>query len=479
MSARTDELRPPARRYDYVADGPAIYVDSFATIRREADLSLVPADAEKLAVRMVHGSGQVDLVPDLVIHPRLVAAARAALAAGAPVLCDARMVAMGVTASRLPAGNEVLLPPHRPRGARPGPPLAHHPHRGRGVAVGAAPRGRRRGDRQRADRAVPPARDDPRRRPASGGGRSAARWASSGPGESKEALASFGDRPRHRPAVRDRPRSPRRLGDGLLGRQRAGPGGGVSTPGAGRLYGVGLGPGDPELVTLKAARLIGAADVVAYHAGVGKQSNARRIAADLIPAGVVEEELRYPVTTGTTGAPRRVRRRDGGLLRRVRRAAGRAPGGRARRGGARRGRPALLRLLHVPARPARGALRDRDRAGGAGVRGGHRRHGHAVGAPDRRAHGAARHAAEARARASAGRHRRSGDHEARPHLPRRARGARRGRAPRPRAVRRARSHARAAVAARRRRRPRDRAVLLADRGAGRLPRRLRAARSAG
>jgi precorrin-2 C20-methyltransferase/precorrin-3B C17-methyltransferase len=66
----------------------------------------------------------------------------------------------------------------------------------------------------------------------------------------------------------------------------------------GRFYGVGLGPGDPELVTLKAARLIGSADVVAYHAGVGKQSNARRIASDLIPASAVEEELRYPVTTG-------------------------------------------------------------------------------------------------------------------------------------------------------------------------------------
>ena len=72
---------------------------------------------------------------------------------------------------------------------------------------------------------------------------------------------------------------------------------------SGRLYGVGLGPGDPELVTLKAARLIAAADVVAYHAGVGKQSNARRIAAGFIPAGAIEEELRYPVTTGTTDHP--------------------------------------------------------------------------------------------------------------------------------------------------------------------------------
>ena len=71
----------------------------------------------------------------------------------------------------------------------------------------------------------------------------------------------------------------------------------------GRFYGVGVGPGDPELMTVKAARLIAAADVIAYHAGVGKQSNARRIAADLIGPAAVEEELRYPVTTGTTDHP--------------------------------------------------------------------------------------------------------------------------------------------------------------------------------
>jgi precorrin-2 C20-methyltransferase/precorrin-3B C17-methyltransferase len=73
--------------------------------------------------------------------------------------------------------------------------------------------------------------------------------------------------------------------------------------GAGRLWGVGLGPGDPELITLKAARLIESADVIAYHQGVGKQSNARRIAVGLFPAGVVEEVLQYPVTTGTTDHP--------------------------------------------------------------------------------------------------------------------------------------------------------------------------------
>ncbi|MGW0928961.1 precorrin-2 C(20)-methyltransferase [Streptomyces sp. NPDC002644] len=71
----------------------------------------------------------------------------------------------------------------------------------------------------------------------------------------------------------------------------------------GRFHGVGVGPGDPELITLKAARLIGSADVVAYHAGVRKESNARRIAASLIPPTAVEERLVYPVTTGVTDHP--------------------------------------------------------------------------------------------------------------------------------------------------------------------------------
>ncbi|MGW5876378.1 precorrin-8X methylmutase [Nocardiopsis terrae] len=100
--------RRPNRHYEYVDDGPAIYTDSFATIRREARLGHLPDNAERLAVRMIHGTGQVGLADDLVVHPDLVPAARAALEGGAPILCDARMVAAGVTASRLPGGNEVL-----------------------------------------------------------------------------------------------------------------------------------------------------------------------------------------------------------------------------------------------------------------------------------------------------------------------------------------------------------------------------------
>lgn len=99
--------RPP-RRYDYVDDGPAIYADSFATIRTETRLDHLPPDAEKLAVRMVHGTGQTDLTDDLVIHPDLVTAARKALQAGAPILTDAHMVASGVTRARLPKDNDVV-----------------------------------------------------------------------------------------------------------------------------------------------------------------------------------------------------------------------------------------------------------------------------------------------------------------------------------------------------------------------------------
>lgn len=101
------ELQRPSRRYDYIDAGSAIYADSFATIRREADLSRVPADAEKVAVRMIHGSGQVDLVDDLAVHPQLVSSARTALEGGTPILCDATMVATGVTGQRLPRTNEV------------------------------------------------------------------------------------------------------------------------------------------------------------------------------------------------------------------------------------------------------------------------------------------------------------------------------------------------------------------------------------
>ncbi|MFF4227926.1 precorrin-8X methylmutase [Streptomyces sp. NPDC001820] len=94
--------------FEYEKDGAAIYRQSFATIRAEADLAGLPADVSRLAVRMIHACGMVDLVRDLSYTPDVVARAREALRAGAPVLCDVSMVASGVTRKRLPAGNDVV-----------------------------------------------------------------------------------------------------------------------------------------------------------------------------------------------------------------------------------------------------------------------------------------------------------------------------------------------------------------------------------
>jgi precorrin-8X/cobalt-precorrin-8 methylmutase len=93
---------------DYIRDGQEIYRQSFATIRAEADLSRIPADLEKLAVRVIHACGMVDIVGDLRFSDGAGRAGRHALANGAPILCDARMVAEGITRARLPANNEVI-----------------------------------------------------------------------------------------------------------------------------------------------------------------------------------------------------------------------------------------------------------------------------------------------------------------------------------------------------------------------------------
>jgi precorrin-8X/cobalt-precorrin-8 methylmutase len=99
----------------YLKDGAEIYRLSFATIRAEADLAGLPPDVERVAVRMIHACGMVDLVDDLAYSPDVVATAHAALAGGAPVLCDAQMIASGVTRRRLPADNEVVCTLSDPR----------------------------------------------------------------------------------------------------------------------------------------------------------------------------------------------------------------------------------------------------------------------------------------------------------------------------------------------------------------------------
>ena len=95
-------------RLAYLRDGIAIYERSFAIIRAEAELSRFTAEEADVAVRMIHACGQVDVAEQIVFGAGLVAAGRNALAAGAPILCDAEMVAHGVTRARLPARNEVI-----------------------------------------------------------------------------------------------------------------------------------------------------------------------------------------------------------------------------------------------------------------------------------------------------------------------------------------------------------------------------------
>jgi len=99
----------------YLRDGAEIYRLSFATIRAEADLAGLSPDVERVAVRMIHACGMVDLVADLAYSPDVVAKAHAALRAGAPILCDAQMIASGVTRRRLPADNKVLCTLSDPR----------------------------------------------------------------------------------------------------------------------------------------------------------------------------------------------------------------------------------------------------------------------------------------------------------------------------------------------------------------------------
>jgi precorrin-8X/cobalt-precorrin-8 methylmutase len=100
---------------DYVKDGAAIYRQSFATIRAEAELAGLPPEVERVAVRMIHACGMVDLVADLDHSPGVVAGAHAALVGGAPILCDATMVASGITRTRLPAANDVVCTLDDPR----------------------------------------------------------------------------------------------------------------------------------------------------------------------------------------------------------------------------------------------------------------------------------------------------------------------------------------------------------------------------
>lgn len=136
--------------YVYETVGAEIYRRSFAMIRAEADLAAFGPEEEPVAVRMIHAAGLVGLEAHLRFSPGFASAARAALAAGAPILCDARMVSEGVTTHRLPAANRVICTLHDPAVAQLARSLATtrsaaalelwRPHlQGAVVAIGNAP----------------------------------------------------------------------------------------------------------------------------------------------------------------------------------------------------------------------------------------------------------------------------------------------------------------------------------------------------
>ena len=113
----SEQARPKATlpEESYLRDGTAIYERSFAIIRAEADLSGFSAAEADVAVRMIHACGAVEVARQIVFGTNVVAAARQALAAGAPILCDSEMVAHGITRARLPARNGVICTLNDPR----------------------------------------------------------------------------------------------------------------------------------------------------------------------------------------------------------------------------------------------------------------------------------------------------------------------------------------------------------------------------
>ncbi len=112
---RCEHSHPEESRYDYVRDGGAIYAKSFAIIRAEADLTRWSGAAERCVVRMIHACGMTDLPRDVEMSDDFAETGAAALKAGAPILCDAHMVADGVTRARLPAENRVICTLRDPR----------------------------------------------------------------------------------------------------------------------------------------------------------------------------------------------------------------------------------------------------------------------------------------------------------------------------------------------------------------------------
>ncbi|PAX60139.1 precorrin-8X methylmutase [Brunnivagina elsteri] len=101
--------------FNYIRDGNEIYRNSFAIIRAEVNLDILPPDVAKVAVRLIHACGMTDIVPDIAYSPIAVQVGREALAKGATILCDSRMVAEGITRSRLSANNDIICTLNHPQ----------------------------------------------------------------------------------------------------------------------------------------------------------------------------------------------------------------------------------------------------------------------------------------------------------------------------------------------------------------------------
>ena len=303
--------------WHYERDGQAIYRQSFAIIRAEADLSAFDDAEAEVAVRMIHACGLVEAVRHFRFAPGLVSAARAALAGGAAILCDAEMAARGVTRARLPADNRVICTLRDTRTAdlasRRGttrsaaamelwgddlagalvvignaPTALFHlfemladgaPNRRRSSACRSASSARR--NRNKRSPRAPPGRFP--------GPPSVAAWAAA-----------------RSPPPLSTPSPGRGFKDTMMTDSPA--------PQA-RLFGVGTGPGDPDLLTVKAARLIETADVIAYFAKRGHDSHARRAVAARIPAAAIDLPLLYPCDHRIGPQKRRLHRRHRRLFR--------------------------------------------------------------------------------------------------------------------------------------------------------------------